>query len=256
MAKLFRTPGVHFYSFTQAEAYTRRVAYLTDITLPMGVYDPGTNLPPSDIHTLSPTVELIARDTLHPALSDLLIEAARDVHGRATILQRAGEFPSPVTHSSFLLSDDAARYYKSGKTFLYRKLPFWVASLVDRLLFIVVPLVVVLIPGLRLVPTLYGWRVRSRIYRWYGALIALERSALGEHTAQERVVLLDKLDDVEESVNRMKMPLAYAGQFYVLREHIGFVRARLLARDYETPQPAAAKPAGAPPAGSRQPGDA
>ncbi|ATF36054.1 C4-dicarboxylate ABC transporter substrate-binding protein [Burkholderia thailandensis] len=258
MAKLFRAPGVHFYSFAQAEAYTRRFPYLTDITLPMGVYDPGTNLPPSDIHTLSPTVELIARDTLHPALSDLLIEAAREVHGRATILQRAGEFPSPVTHSSFLLSDDAARYYKSGKTFLYRKLPFWVASLVDRLLFIVVPLIVVLIPGLRLVPALYGWRVRSRIYRWYGALIALERSALGEHTAQERIVLLDKLDDVEESVNRMKMPLAYAGQFYVLREHIGFVRERLLAREHETPQPAAAAPkaAGAPPAGTRASGDA
>ncbi|AIO67466.1 TAXI family TRAP transporter solute-binding subunit [Burkholderia oklahomensis] len=254
MAKLFRSPGVRFYSFTQAEAYTRRFPYLTDITLPMGVYDPGTNLPPSDIHTLSPTVELIARDTLHPALSDLLVEAAREVHGRATILQRAGEFPSPVTHSSFPLSDDAARYYKSGKTFLYRKLPFWVASLVDRLLFIVVPLIVVLIPGLRLVPSLYGWRVRSRIYRWYGALIALERSALGEHTARERVVLLDKLDDVEESVNRMKMPLAYAGQFYVLREHIGFVRERLLAREHESPPPAAAnaqaapKPADAPPA--------
>ncbi len=227
MAKLFRAPGVHFYSFTQAEAYTRRFPYLTDITLPMGVYDPGTNLPPSDIHTLSPTVELIARDTLHPALSDLLIEAAR--------------------------------YYKSGKTFLYRKLPFWVASLADRLLFIVVPLIVVLIPGLRLVPALYGWRVRSRIYRWYGALIALERSALGEHTAQERVMLLDRLDDVEESVNRMKMPLAYAGQFYVLREHIGFVRERLLSREYETPQsasPAARKSAGAPPADSRPPGDA
>ncbi|WP_323121749.1 TAXI family TRAP transporter solute-binding subunit [Burkholderia alba] len=245
MAKLFRAPGVHFYSFTQAEAYARRFPYLTDITLPMGVYDPGTNLPSTDIHTLSPTVELIARDTLHPALSDLLIEAAREVHGRATILQRAGEFPSPVTHSSFPLSDDAARYYKSGKTFLYRQLPFWVASLVDRLLVIVVPLVVVLIPGLRLVPSLYGWRVRSRIYRWYGALIALERNALGEHTAEERVVLLDRLDEVEEAVNRMKMPLAYAGQFYVLREHIGFVRERLLAHD---PAPAArAAPAAAAP---------
>lgn len=145
MAKLYREPGVRFYSFTQAEAYARRFPYLTDITLPMGVYDPGTNLPPEDIHTLSPTVELIARDSLHPALSDLLIEAARTVHGRATILQHAGEFPSPVTHSSFPLSDDAARYYKSGKTFLYRQLPFWVASLVDRLLVIMVPLVVVLI---------------------------------------------------------------------------------------------------------------
>lgn len=105
------------------------------------------------------------------------------------------------------------------------------ASLVDRLLVIVVPLVVVLIPGLRFVPLLYGWRVRSRIYRWYGALITLERSALGELSPRDRLVLLEKLDDVEDSVNRMKMPLAYAGQFYVLREHIGFVRERLLAQD-------------------------
>ncbi|WP_179401994.1 TAXI family TRAP transporter solute-binding subunit [Burkholderia guangdongensis] len=232
MSKLFREPGIHLFSFEQAEAYTRRFPYLTELTLPMGVYDLGQNLPPTDIHMISPTIELVARDSLHPALSDLLIEAARAVHGHATILQRAGEFPSSVTRS-FPLSDDAARYYKSGKTFLYRSLPFWVASLVDRLLFIVVPLVVVLIPGLRFVPALYGWRVRSRIYRWYGALIALERNALGEHTPEERVELLDRLDDIEESVNRMKMPLAYAGQFYVLREHIGFVRERLHAHDHE-----------------------
>ncbi|KAF1049645.1 MAG: hypothetical protein GAK41_01702 [Burkholderia gladioli] len=253
MAKLFRAPGVRFYSFPQADAYARRLPYLTDITLPMGVYDPGTNLPSEDIHTLSPTVELIARDSLHPALSDLLIEAAREVQGRATILQRAGEFPSPVTHSSIALSDDAARYYKSGKTFLYRQLPFWVASLVDRLLVIVVPLVVVLIPGLRFVPLLYGWRVRSRIYRWYGALITLERSARGELSPRARIALLDKLDDVEDAVNRMKMPLAYAGQFYVLREHIGFVRQRLLAQDDTARgRDAAAEPAAraAPPTGA------
>ncbi|HGL5074386.1 ABC transporter substrate-binding protein [Burkholderia multivorans] len=246
MAKLFRTPGVHMYSFTQAEAYARRFPYLTAITLPMGVYDLGRNLPPEDLHTVAPTIELVARDTLHPALSDLLIEAAREVHGHATILQHAGEFPSPVTRG-FPLSDDAARYYKSGKTFLYRRLPFWVASLVDRLLVVVVPLIVVLIPGLRLVPSLYGWRVRSRIYRWYGALIAIERRALGEHTAEERVALLDELDDIEEAVNRMKMPLAYAGQFYVLREHIGIVRERLAAHDADAPAGAAPRAADAAP---------
>lgn len=232
MANLFRVPGVRFYSFTQADAYTRRFPYLTDITLPMGVYDLGRNLPRADIHTLAPTIELIARNTLHPALSDLLIEAAREVHTPPSILQRAGEFPSAVTRS-FPLSDDAGRYYKSGKTFLYRRLPFWVASLADRLLFIALPLVVVLIPALRLVPALYGWRVRSRLYRWYGALIALERDALGEHTVRERAELLGRLDDIEESVNRMNMPLAYADQFYVLREHISFVRYRLTLRDHD-----------------------
>ena len=228
LTKLVRIPGIRIFSFAQAPAYTRRVPYLTDITLPMGVIDLATNLPASDVHTLAPTVELIARDTLHPALSDLLLQAAQEVQGRPTVLQKAGEFPSPVVHGDIPLSDDAARFYKSGKRFLYKLLPFWMASLVNRMLFIAVPLIVVLIPGLRLVPLLYGWRVRARIYRWYGVLIALERDALGEHTREEGQKLLQQLDEIEAAVNRLRMPLAFAGQFYVLREHIDFVRDRLL----------------------------
>ncbi|GLU30563.1 TAXI family TRAP transporter solute-binding subunit [Trinickia caryophylli] len=227
MARLTRAPGIRLFSFAQAEAYTRRFPYLTDLALPMGAFDLGRNLPPQTVHTLASTAELIARDSLHPALSDLLIEAAREVHGRATLLQRAGEFPAALTHD-FPISDDAARYYKSGKGFLYRLLPFWLASLADRLVVLIVPIVVVLIPGLRLVPSLYSWRVKSRIYRWYGALIAIERAALGDASESERAALLERLDAIEAAVNRLKMPLAYADQFYVLREHIGFVRARLV----------------------------
>lgn len=227
MARLLRTPGVRLFSFEQASAYARRFPYLTDIELPMGAFDLGKNLPPEPVHTIAPTAELVARDSLHPALSDLLIEAAKQVHGRANLLQHAGEFPSPVMHD-FPISDDAARYYKSGKSFLYRVLPFWLASLVDRLIVLVVPIVVVLIPGARLIPSLYAWRVKSRIYRWYGALIAIERSALDENASDdERAASLAKLGEIEGAVNRLKMPLAYADQFYVLREHIGFVRARL-----------------------------
>ena len=161
------------------------------------------------------------------------------MHGRATLLQRAGEFPSPRAQD-FPISDDAARYYKSGKSFLYRVLPFWLASLADRLIVLLVPIIVVLIPGLRLVPSLYAWRVKSRIYRWYGALIALERASMADTSPAERHALVRQVDEIEESVNGMKMPLAYADQFYVLREHIGFVRSRL-EHPHETP---AGEPAG------------
>ncbi|WP_114809091.1 TAXI family TRAP transporter solute-binding subunit [Paraburkholderia kururiensis] len=226
MGRLYRTPGVQFFDFAQADAYTRRFPYLTRVDIPAGAFDLGKNLPATTVHLLAPTVELVARDSLHPALSDLLIEAAKEVHGKASIMQRAGEFPAPRAQD-FPVSDDAARYYKSGKSFLYRTLPFWLASLADRLIVLLVPIIVVLIPGLRLVPSLYAWRVRSRIYRWYGALIAIERGAMNENSTHERRKLLDRLDAIEESVNAMKMPLAYADQFYVLREHIGFVRSRL-----------------------------
>ncbi len=225
MRKLLWTPGVRLLNFTQADAYVRRYPYLSKLDLPMGAFDFGKNVPPQDIYLIGPTVELVARENLHPALSDLLIEAAREVHGKATLLQHAGDFPAPLAHE-FRISDDAQRYYTSGKSFLYRALPFWLASLVDRLLVVVVPIFVLLIPGLKVVPALYSWRIRSRIYRWYGLLIALERSLLANPPPEEREGLIKRLDYIETEVNKMKMPLAYAEQFYVLRDHINFVRAR------------------------------
>lgn len=226
MGRLLRTPGIRLVNFKQAEAYSRRFRYLSELKLPMGAFNLGKNEPPQDFYLIGPTVELVARENLHPALSDLLIEAAQQAHGGATLLQRAGEFPAPLEHD-FRISENASRYYKSGKGFLYHRLPFWLANLADRALVILVPIVLLLIPGLRLVPWLYNWRIKSRIYRWYGALIALERGSFAGSVPETRKDMLKRLDDIENAVNAMKMPLAFADQFYVLREHIMFVRDRL-----------------------------
>jgi hypothetical protein len=204
----------------------RRVRYLSKLDLPPGSFDLGDNLPPASISMLAPTVELVAHTDLHPALSDLLLSAAREVNGRATLLQAAGEFPSP-SHHEFPISDDATRYYKSGKSFAYRFLPFWLASLLDRALAVLVPIIVLLVPGMQVVPSLYGWRINSRIYRRYGELMALERAVLGPLSQEERAALIGRLDEIEKSVISVKMPGAYANQIFVLREHIQFVREHL-----------------------------
>ncbi|MGF6775210.1 TAXI family TRAP transporter solute-binding subunit [Paraburkholderia sp. GAS334] len=226
MLRLLRVPGVSVMDFSEAAAYTRLFPYLNEIDLPPGVLDLGRKIPPETVHLVSPTVEIVARSSLHPAVSDLVIEAAQQVHGTASLLQRAGEFPSPIAHE-YRISEDAARYYRSGKSFFYRSMPFWLASLADRMLVVLLPALVLLVPALRTIPGLYRWRVRSRIYRWYGSLIAIERGALAKASGAERDALLKELDHIEESINRLKMPLAYADAFYVLREHVGFVRFRL-----------------------------
>ncbi|CAM2156834.1 C4-dicarboxylate ABC transporter substrate-binding protein [Pararobbsia alpina] len=226
MLRVFEQPGISVLDFVQADAYTRRFPYLNEIDITPGVLDLGRNEPDHTVRLISPTVELVARESLHPALSDLLIEAAQEVHGKSDLLQHAGEFPNPTVRE-FRISDDAVRYYKSGKGFLYRELPFWLASVVDRTLVFLVPVLVLLFPALRLVPAVYTWRVRSRIYRWYGALISIERSAYDNATEEQRAKLLHQLDHIEGSINRMKMPLAHADAFYVLREHVNFVRRRL-----------------------------
>jgi len=227
MRDLLHTTTVRVFDFEQGDGYVRRFRYLTKIDLPPGAIDLGKNIPDETLTLVAPTAELLARPDLHPALSDMLIEAAREVHGRATLLQNAGEFPAPLEHE-YKLSDDAVRYYKSGKTFAYKHLPFWLASLVDRALVLIVPIAVLLIPGFRIVPLLYRWRINARIYRRYGELMALERVAFGKTTPEQRADLLARLADIEKRVITVKIPGSIADQVYVLRQHIQFVRAQIL----------------------------
>ena len=225
--EMLHADGIRLYDFTQADAYTRRFRYLNKLALPAGAFDLGDNLPPQPITMLAPTVDLVARSELHPALSDLMLEAAQDVNGRGSLLQNPGEFPAPLQHD-YPISDDAARFYKSGKRLSYKFLPFWLATLVDRAVVVLVPVIVVLIPGLRVVPALYGWRINNRIYKRYGELMAVERAALEPTTPEQRAALLERLNEVEKLVISGKIPGAYANQLYVLRQHIKFVRKHLV----------------------------
>ena len=224
--KLLNAPDIRLFDFVQADSYVRRFRFLSKIELPPGSIDLGRNVPDKKLTLIAATVELVGRTGLHPALSDLLIETAREVHGRGSLLQQPGEFPAP-REQEYRISDDAARYYKSGKGLLYRYLPFWLASLADRMWFVVVPLLVLLIPALRIVPTVYSWRIRARIYRRYGELMAVERAVLAQPTPEQREELMRRLDDVERSVINSKIPGSYADELYVLRQHVHFVRNRL-----------------------------
>ncbi len=149
------------------------------------------------------------------------------MHSHASLLQTAGLFPNAITHG-FPISAEAARYYKSGdRSFTYRYLPFWLASLVNRAIVVLVPIMVVLIPGLRFLPQLYRWRIDGRIHRRYGELMAIEREALGDLSAERRLEIQEQLNAIERSVILHKIPGSHAEQIYLLREHIAFVRENL-----------------------------
>jgi hypothetical protein len=224
LRSLLRSSSVRLYSFKQANAYSRKIDYLNVLELPEGAIDLGSNLPPQDVTLIGPTVELIAVKGLHPALSDLLLQAAMEAHGRPGIFQKRGEFPAPQEHS-IRISDDARRFYTSGKSLLYRLLPFWLASLLSRMLVAFVPTLVVLIPVMRSIPAFFRWRANIKIRRHYGELLNLERRWSMETQVSERERLRREFDRIEERVNRTKIRAAFADQFYGLRGHISYVRA-------------------------------
>jgi TRAP-type uncharacterized transport system substrate-binding protein len=227
MRKLIVDPEIHLFNFSQADAYARHFPYLNKLEMPKGAFDFGKDIPSEGLNLIGPTVELIARDDLHPALSDFLIDAARQVHGKPGMLRKRGEFPAPLAHE-FRISDDATRYYASGKSYLYRTFPFWLARLINRIFVAIVPVILVLIPGLKIIPGIYRWRMQSRIFRWYRELLELEREAFdGAVDDSMREKLMQKLDQIEASVKNIRVPAAFADLFYGLRLHIVFVRDHL-----------------------------
>jgi TRAP transporter TAXI family solute receptor len=224
--QLMREPGLRLLDFTQAEAYTRQFPFLTRIVLPMGSFDLGLNIPDRDMSLIAPAAILVVRDDIHPALVNLLMDAATDISGDAGMLRHEGEFPSPIG-VDIPLSDDADRYMKNGPSFLHRHLPFWIAVWADRLIVLMIPLLAVLLPIVRYAPVLYAWRIKSRIYRWYGRLKQLEYDLDLEGSKLDKAHALERLEDIERGVSHIRTPLAFSENLYNLRSHIELVRHRL-----------------------------
>jgi TRAP-type uncharacterized transport system substrate-binding protein len=222
---LLQTPGIRLYEFAQAEAYARRYRFLSPVTLPRGVVDLSRNVPPRDTALVAATCSLVAREDLHPALVQLFVQAAGRIHGGSGWVAHAGEFPSPQK-SEFPLAHDAERYYRTGPPLLQRYLPFWLANLVERMWVALFSIAVILIPLARVVPPLYQFRIRSRIFRWYRELRRIE-DALGRKDS-DPAGLLDELAKLDLKAERIVVPLAYTDELYDLRSHIALVRARLL----------------------------
>lgn len=223
---LLRSPGVRVMSFVQADAYARRFPFLSKVVLPRGVVDLVRDTPPRETVLLATTANVVARDDLHPALLNLLLQAMTEVNGKSGFFQRAGEFPAYKDHS-FALSPEAARYYKSGPPFLQRYLPFWIAVLVERMFVLILPVIILLLPLLKLAPSIYSWRVRAKIFRCYGDLKFLENELRQNYDRARHADYSARLDRIEEDAYTRNIPLSFSDLFYTLREHINLVRAEL-----------------------------
>jgi hypothetical protein len=220
---LLQTPGIRLFDFAQADAYSRRFGFLEAVILPRGVVDLARDVPPGDVRLVAPTATLVARKSLHPALAELFVQAAQQVHGQAGWFQRKGDFPN-AHDSERPLHPEAQRFYRQGPPFLQRFMPFWLANLVERMWVVLLSIIAVLIPLSRVVPPLVEFRIRSRIFRWYGQLRTIEDDA----SDKPREELLKRLAEIERRVERISVPLSYADQLYALRGHIQLVRRHVM----------------------------
>ena len=222
---LLQTPGVKLLDFNQNEAYSRRFSFLTPVVLPRGVVDLAGDVPISDVRMVAPTTTLLARDGVHPAILQLFSQASLKMHGSAGWFNRAREYPN-IANTEFPLAQEADRTIRNGVPLLQRYLPFSLANLMERMWLALGIIVAVLLPLSRIVPPVYQFRIRSRIFRWYGQLRNIEER-LGEKVEPSEA-LLKELEALESHAEKVTVPLSYADELYSLRNHIDMVRQKLL----------------------------
>ncbi|MCU4117924.1 TAXI family TRAP transporter solute-binding subunit [Variovorax sp. N23] len=224
--QLLRAPGVALMDLAQSDAYSRRFAFLSAVSLPRGVVDLARDVPAHDVSMLAATTSLLAREQTHPALRQLFAESAQTLHSEAGWFNRARDFPNTRT-SELPVSPEGDRAINGTPPFWQRYLPFWASNLIERMWLVLGGLVVLMLPLSRVVPPLYQFRVRSRVFRWYGQLRDIEtqlESAEGDSDA-----LMTKLDDLDRRVHKVAVPLSYADELYALRNNIAAVRQRVQA---------------------------
>ena len=224
--RLLASKDIRLVNFIRADTYVALFPFLNKVVVPTGLADLARNLPPENIQLLAPKTSLVVRRDLHSALQYLLLDAAQEIHGGPGVFHKAGQFPAPEA-IVFPLSEEAVHFYKSGRPFLQRYLPFWLAVFVQQLLVLLLPLLGILYPLLRFMPGLYGWGMRRRVYHLYGELKFLEAELEQQGPEPDTGYLAAQLDHLEERADHIHLPKAFTYMLYTLKHHISLVRGRL-----------------------------
>jgi TRAP transporter TAXI family solute receptor len=224
--QLITEQGIRLHSLERAAAYVRLYPYFSRVGLPQGVLDLQSNIPAQDIDTVAVTAMLAANAELHPALFDLLLIAATEIFEDRTLLADAGAFPTD-DYIDLPLSDDAERFFKHGPPLLMQYLPFWAATLIDRMWIMLLPLIGLAIPLGKLLPPAYRWRIRRRLLRFYAELESIDPLVSPVQNAADLSDRLTRLEQLDVGSVIGAVPKAYIDDVYKLRRDIDLVRRRL-----------------------------
>lgn len=221
---LLQNKDFTLFNFERADAYSQVLPFLSKVTLHEGIVDFKNNVPEQAITLLAPTANLVVRDDIHKSLSILLLQAINKNHGNNDLFSTPGFFPSDQL-TAFPVSDVAKRFLEVGPPFLIKYLPFWIATFIDRMIVLTLPLLLLIIPLFKILPPVYRWRIRSKVYRWYEQLQEVDdQTRVGQLSDEQYEYLTQELDRITDEVSKLHTPLSNADQLYNLLVHIDLIK--------------------------------
>ena len=224
--ELLANPNINLFSFKRAKAYSRKYNFLEALNLYEGTLDLYRNLPDEDIKLLSTTANLVTSSNFSDELKRLFLKKAMIVHSKKSLFAKAKQFPNAY-NMKIELDEEAQRYFKYGDTWLEKIFPYWIASNIDRLKILLIPLLTLLFPLFKGVFPLYNWTMRSKIYRWYEEIQKIDNS-IDSANSSELLEYLQKLDKLREEISKeTKVPLSFMGEYYNLQLHLDHINTKI-----------------------------
>jgi hypothetical protein len=178
------------------------------------------------VQLLATTTNLLIDDRMHPALQFLFLEASHEISGKANFFARRGEFPF-FGNTHFPESPVALHYEKNGSPWLMNFFPFWLAEIINRLVFVFLPFCAIAYPILISLPGYRNKRMHRKINQLYGVLKTYEQELTGNFQVESRDEYLKKLDLLEYQALQLKVSKSMASDYYALRTSIDYVRGCL-----------------------------
>ena len=223
---LLQNPNARIMNFPAAEAFTIIFPELVRLVLPQGVLGIKRNIPSHDVPLIGAPAKVLVRSDLHPEIVPLMLQAMVEAHGARGIFQRSGEFPNG-TDAEYPVAPAATDFYKNGPSYMQRHVPLWLSVHVQRALTVLVTALAVGYPLFRLMPVVYTWINRRRLFYWYAQLKALEASFDTDPTDKHLTRKQAEIERIEDAVSHIQFPLTFSDQVYNLRSHIAIVRHKI-----------------------------
>jgi TRAP-type uncharacterized transport system substrate-binding protein len=227
---LLDNSNVRIMNFATAEAFTIIFPELVRLVLPRGVIDVKRDIPPTDVSLIGSTTKILVRSELHPEIVQLLLQAMVETHGARGVFQRSGEFPNSAD-TEYPVAPAAVDFYKNGPSFMQRHLPLWLSVHAQRAIAVLVTAIALGFPLFRLLPVFYNWITRRRLFHWYAQLKALEASFDADPVDKYLAEKQAKIEQIEDAVSHIRIPLTFSDQVYNLRSHIDIVRRKIASRN-------------------------
>ena len=215
-------------SLAHREAIALRLPGARLVNMPSGILDYSRPQPPTDLELIALVTRLVARDDVHPALVNRLIHAVLEVHTGGDVLPADRQYPSGLD-LGIPIDAYAQQLFDQGFSPLERFLPYWIVAQLNRVLLVLVPAIILLLPLMRMLPALYGAILNRRVYRHYTRVHEIDESLVNHGGSMDETTLRElraELDAIERKLLRANLPNTYRKQAYTLLHHLDYVRKR------------------------------